>query len=139
MNKQVLKFGFGRAALVALFAGVLSFSSMAAVNETLKDAKASPSAVQYVGTSNDGIVFNVKHENADAAKFDLIIKNEYGDIVYQQQYNDKNFDKRVVLVKEGGDARLTFIIRSGNTSYKQVFNITTTTKTVEDVVVENAK
>ncbi len=29
----------------------------------------------------------------------LIIKNEYGDVVYQQEFNDKNFDKKVLLTK----------------------------------------
>jgi len=57
--------------------------------------------------------------------------------LYQQTYNDKNFDKKVVLVKEPGEARLTFIIKGADT-YKQSFDITTVTRTVEDVVVKNS-
>ena len=47
-------------------------------------------------------------------------------------FNDKNFDKRVMLVKEPGDAHLTFIIKGADT-YKQSFDISTDTRTVEDV------
>ena len=135
MNKQVLKFG-SRVIILAGLVGTLSFSGMAASTKKEKDAA---SAVQYVGTTDKGIVFNVKYDNNDASKFDLIIKNEYGDIVYQQQFNDKNFDKKVLLTKEAGDAHLTFIIRSASANIKQSFDITTSTRTVEEVVVKNAQ
>ncbi len=136
MNKQVLKFGIRRMIILASLVGTLSFSGFAAAN---KGGKESASAVQYVGTTDKGVVFNVKYDNASAAPFSLIIKNEFGDVVYQQQYNDKTFDKKVLLTKEPGDARLTFIIRSSSANIKQTFDITTTTKTVEEVVVKNAQ
>ncbi|MDQ2751394.1 MAG: hypothetical protein M3R72_00040 [Bacteroidota bacterium] len=136
MNKQVLKFGIRRMIVLAGLVGTFSFSGFAATNKGGKDAA---SAVQYVGTNDQGVVFDVKYENVSAAPFSLIIKNEYGDVVYQQQYNDKNFDKKVLLTKEPGDARLTFIIRSASANIKQSFDISTTTKTVEEVVVKNAQ
>src|SRR4051794_26276783 len=138
MKKQVLN--FRKAMLVAALASAVSFSAMAAP-ATSKNGKSDKSAqnyIQYVGTTDENIVFNVKYDNADAAKFDLIIKNENGDIVYQQTFNDKNFDKKVMLVKEPGDARLTFIIKGADT-YKQSFDISTVTRTVEDIVVKKSK
>lgn len=139
MNKQVLN--FRKAMLVAALVSAVTFSATAspANGKDAKNEKSAQNNVQYVGTTDAGIVFNVKYDNADAAKFDLIIKNEYGDIVYQQAYNDTNFDKKVVLVKEPGDAHLTFIIRAANNDYKQSFDISTVTRTVEDVVVKNSK
>lgn len=137
MKKQVINFKFSRAIVLAAIAGTLSLSAIAGT--TNKASKNTQSDVQYVGTTNNGVVFNVKHDNTDAGKFDLVIKNEYGEIVYQQQYSDKAFDKKIVLVKEPGDARLTFIIRSGSNTYKQSFDINTTTRTVEDVVVKSAQ
>lgn len=138
MKKQVLNFKFSRAIVLAAIAGTLSFSAMAGTTNS-KESKNTQSSVQYVGATNNGIVFNVKNENTEAGKFDLIIKNEFGEVVYQQQYSEKGFDKKIVLVKEPGDARLTFIIRSGNATYKQAFDINTTTRTVEDVVVKSAE
>lgn len=135
MNKQVLKFG-SKAVILAAIAGTLSFSAIAADKASGKEAA---SAVQYVGTTESGIVFNVKYENATATPFSLIIKNEYGDVVYSQQYSDKSFDKKVMLTKEPGDARLTFIIKSSSANIKQSFDISTKTRTVEDVVVKNAQ
>lgn len=138
MKKQV--FNFRKAMLVATLVSAVSFSAMAApaTSKNGKNDKSAQNHIQYVGTTNNGIVFNVKYDNADAANFDLVIKNEYGDIVYQQTFSDKNFDKKVVLVKEPGDAHLTFIIKGADT-YKQSFDITTVTRTVEDVVVKNSK
>ena len=135
MNKQVLKFG-SRMIILAGLVGSLSLSGLAA---TRVNEKETASAVQYVGITDKGVMFNVKYNNADASKFELIIKNEYGEVVYQQQYNDKNFDKKVLLMKEPGDAHLTFIIKSASANIKQSFDITTTTRTVEDVVVKNAQ
>lgn len=134
MNKQVLKFGT-RTVILAGLVATLSFSGYAAN----KNEKENASTVQYVGATEKGIEFNVKYSNANASPFSLIIKNEYGDVVYQQQYNDKTFDKKVLLAKEPGDAHLTFIIKSASTSIKQSFDITTTTRMVEDVVVKNAQ
>jgi hypothetical protein len=138
MKKQVMN--FRKAMLVAALVSAVSFSALAApaTSKNGKSDKTAQDYIQYVGTTGDNIVFNVKYDNADSAKFDLIIKNEFGDIVYQQSYNDKNFDKKVVLVKEPGDAHLTFIIKGADT-YKQSFDITTVTRTVEDVVVKNSK
>lgn len=135
MKKQVSN--FRKAILVATLISAVSFSAMAAPVAG-KEEKSAQNNIQYVGTTENGIVFNVKYNNADAARFDLIIKNEYGDVVYQQSFNDKNFDKKVVLVKEPGDARLTFIIKGADT-YKQSFDISTVTRTVQDVVVKNSK
>ena len=139
MKKQVLN--FRKAMLVAALVSVTSLSAMAApaTSRNDKSDKAAQSDIQYVGTTDAGVVFNVKYDNADSVKFDLVIKNGYGDVVYQQAYSDVNFDRKVVLVKEPGDARLTFIIRTANNDYKQSFDITTVTRTVEDVVVKNSK
>ena len=139
MKKQVLN--FRKAMVVAALVSAVSFSAMAApaTSKNDKSDKTAQNNIQYVGTTDDNIVFNVKYNNADSAKFDLIIKNQYGEVVYQQAYNEVNFDKKVVLLKEQGDAHLTFIIRTANNDYKQSFDITTVTRTVEDVVVKNSK
>jgi len=138
MKKQVLN--FRKAMVVAALVSAVSFSAMAApaTSKNGKSDKTEHNNIQYVGTTDDGIVFNVKYDNADSSNFDLVIKNEFGEIVYQQTFNDKNFDKRVMLVKEPGDAHLTFIIKGADT-YKQSFDISTVTRTVEDVVVKKSK
>ena len=137
MNKQVVKFSIRRIIILAGLVGSLTFSAVAA-NHNEKDKKA-PSVVQYVGATDSGIVFNVKYDNAEAAKFELIIKNEFGDVVYQQQFSDKSFDRKIVLVKEPGEAHLTFIIKSASETIKESFEISTSTRTVQEVVVKNVK
>jgi uncharacterized radical SAM superfamily protein len=138
MKKQVLN--LRKAMLVAVLVSTATLSAMAApaTSKNGKNDKASQSNIQYVGTTEDGIVFNVKYDNAEAAKFDLVIKNQYGETVYQQTFSDQNFDKKVVLVKEPGDAHLTFVIKGADT-YKQSFDISTVTRVVEDVVVKSTK
>jgi hypothetical protein len=139
MKKQVLN--FRKAMLVAALVSVTSLSATAAPASSKNDksSKTAQHNIQYVGTTDAGVVFNVKYDNTDSAKFDLIIKNGYGEVVYQQAYSDVNFDKKVMLLKEPGDAHLTFIIRTADNDYKQSFDITTVTRTVEDIMVKNSK
>ena len=95
------------------------------------------SNIEYVGTTDKGIVFNVSYDNPTGEKFDLVIKNAFVDIVFHQRFDDVNFSKKVVLVKEPGDAHLTFAIRTPNKDVSsQSFDIRTTARVVEDVVVK---
>jgi len=140
MKKQVLAFGFKRVIVLSGLVGVLTLSSFKpANNENTNNTNSTQSAIKYVGTNDAGIIFNVKYENADSSKFDLVIRNQYGDVVFQQQYSETNFDKKIVLVKEPGDAVLTFMIKSPKESYQQTYQINTTTRVVEDVVVKPTK
>lgn len=140
MKKQVLALGFKRVIVLSGLIGVLTLSSFKpANNENTNSKDPVQSAIKYVGTNEEGIIFNVKYENTDSSKFDLIIKNHYGDVVFQQQYNEINFDKKIILAKEPGDAVLTFIIKSPTQNFKQTYQINTTTRVVEDVVVVPTK
>ena len=40
-------------------------------------------SVQYTGSNDNSVMFRVKFQNATAQKFSLIIKNDVGDVVYQ--------------------------------------------------------
>ncbi len=136
MKKQAFKFGFKRFIVLSGLVSVLTVTSSISVKATNKNTVPAESTIQYVGTNEKGIVFNVKYDNPTETKFNLTIKNEVGDIVFMQQYTDKNFDKKIILAKEPGEAHVIFSIKSASTDYKQSFDISTTTKEVEEVVVK---
>jgi hypothetical protein len=65
----------------------------------------------------------------------LIIKNDVGDVVYQDQFNTADFNKAVHILKDGEFNKASFIIRVGNQQIEQRFVINRNTEVVENVVV----
>jgi len=80
---------------------------------SLTDAQVS---VKYVGTSNNQVVFQVVFDNPTGEKFALIIKNDAGDVVYHQQFNETHFAKNVYFENTDNEIQPTFIVRGANGS-----------------------
>jgi hypothetical protein len=73
-------------------------------------------SIKYVGSENGKVVFRVEYENPTAEKFSLIIRNDNGDVVYHQQFNDAHFAKNVFIDGIDSDIQPTFVIRSADNS-----------------------
>ena len=92
-------------------------------------------SVQYTGSNDNSVMFRVKFQNATAQKFSLIIKNDVGDVVYQDVFNTVDFNKSVHILNDGEFNKASFIIRVGNQQIEQKFEINRNTEVVENVVV----
>jgi hypothetical protein len=80
-------------------------------------------SVKYIGTSDNNLVFHLEYENKTGEKFFLIIKNDLGEIVYQNAYNDVHFEKNIRLPKEDSEMRPTFIIRTATEQVERKFSV----------------
>jgi hypothetical protein len=78
-------------------------------------------SVKYVGATENNIVFHLEFNNTAGEKFWLIIKNDAGDVVYQQAYKDAHFSKTIRLPKEEGEMHPTFVIRTANDQVERKF------------------
>ena len=83
-------------------------------------------AVKYVGATDANFVFRLTFENASAEKFWLIVKNDAGDVVFQQSFKDAHFAKTIQLPKLEGEMHPTFIIRTGAEQVERKFVINRT-------------
>jgi len=90
-------------------------------------------SVQYLGADADSYLFRVEFANPAARKFSLIIKNDDGVTVFQEQYSDARFSKTVRLPKEEMDIHPSFIVHTSNGDVKRSFNISR--KITENLVV----
>ena len=90
---------------------------------TLNDEQVS---VKYVGTTDNHVVFQVNFENPTGEKFSLIIKNDNGDVVYHQQFNETHFAKNVYFENTDTDIAPTFIIRNANNEIVRQFRVVKT-------------
>jgi len=102
----------------AAFAAVVVVSNplttLANGGENKKAATEQQVSVKYQGTSNNAIAFKVEFDNPTGEKFTLIIKNDNGDVVYHQQFNEAHFAKNVYIADAESDIHPTFVIRTAN-------------------------
>ncbi len=137
MKRTFVKTASKKFMAVTAIAALLSLASFTNANASATAIhKSKPVAVEYAGTVNSSVSFNINYKNETGSAFNLVVKNESGDIIYSHAYNDKNFSKKFVIneVPEDGGI-VTFLINGAGANLKQTFNISTTTKTVSDVVV----
>ena len=59
-------------------------------------------------------------------KFALVVKNDNGDVVFNQVFTDTHFSKTVVIENTESDIQPTFIIRTGNVELSRQFQVSTT-------------
>ncbi|MFL9481710.1 hypothetical protein ACI6Q2_02960 [Chitinophagaceae bacterium LWZ2-11] len=92
-------------------------------------------AITFLGSNQDGLVFNVKYDNTTANVFTVVVTDETGEVLYQDSFKDKQFDKKFLLPKSDVAKKISFAVKSDKGTISQNFNIDITTKVVEDVVV----
>ncbi len=83
-------------------------------------------SVKYQGTSETSIRFKVEFENPTSEKFNLIIKNDNGDVIFNQQFSEAHFSKSVLFQNTDTEFRPTFIIRSANGEIVRTFEVSKT-------------
>jgi hypothetical protein len=79
--------------------------------------------VNYVGATENNLVFHLDFDNKAGEKFWLIIKNDAGDVVFQQAYRDVHFSKTIRLPKEEGEIHPSFVIRTANDQVERKFSV----------------
>ena len=79
--------------------------------------------VTYEGVSENSLVFRVNYENVSGEKFWLIIKDDNGDVVFQQQFSDAHFAKNVFFENTDTNISPTFVIRKGNNEVVRQFQV----------------
>jgi hypothetical protein len=93
------------------------------------------SSVQFVGASDEAMVFDVKLDNANGDKFTITVTTKDGDVLFSKEFNDKNFAKKFKLVKSDDINSYNFKITSSNKDLEQTFVVDATIKTVDNVTV----
>ena len=68
--------------------------------------------------------------------FDFVVKDEDGEVLFEKEYNSKQFHKKVQLSKIDDLKKLSFSIVSDNDNVVQTKEILIKTQFVEDVLVK---
>lgn len=119
----------------SLFFSAQTFAARNFGDSTIKENLAGKVSVKYIGNSEDGIFFNVKYNNEKGKYFDVVIKDESGEILYSGNFNDKSFDKKFLLPKDHEVSSLSIAVIAGKNDFVQNYNVTVKSNTYTDVVV----
>jgi hypothetical protein len=140
MKPVIASFNLKKSTSVLAAALMLSLGSATAVHAApIIEKIISPTdkqlTVNFVGKSEDALVFHLEFENKTGEKFYLIIKNDADEIVYQSSFSGSNFERNIRIANTEFELHPTFIIRTSNEEVSRKFSVTT--KTTENYVVTN--
>jgi hypothetical protein len=115
---------------------VLSLATAQAQTVSTVDGQSDNATVKYLGTQDDMVVFNVSYSNPDGSKFTLIVKDQDGQPLYSNSFNDKSFYKQFRLPKTDKD-RVVFVFRDGHDAdVVKAFEINVSSRFIHEVAIK---
>ena len=128
---------FKATAIVMLISGTsyLNAQVIATASTISTPVENSNAVIKHLETVNDMLVFEVRLNNVSGERFNVVIKDNDGSVLYHEGYNDKYFSKKFKLPK-GDNEKLTFIIRKASGNISQTFEINSNVRYVEEVIVK---
>ena len=145
MNMQTFNNIAKRITLVCILAIATLLSTQAKANAArvnisenivLDSSSAYKLDLVYVGNSAEGLEFDVRYNNLSGKYFSFVIKDENGDVLFEQSYNNKVFYKKVQLPEVGDVKALTFTILNDKNKVVQTKEVKISTNLVQDVLVK---
>ena len=134
MKRTIVNIAGKKLIAASFIAAVLATTSVKAnCIEIISEKNAAQ--IQFVGSADNALFFNLKVNNPNADKFTVLVKTDDGTVLYSGEFSDKDFDKKFKLVKGDDNIRYNFSIKSSNKSLEQTFQVNTITKSVDDVVI----
>jgi len=105
-------------------------------NMIIDSTKSNKLEVKYLGSHNDNLEFDVHYNNLKGNSFAFVVKDEDGEVLFEKEYSNKQFHKKVQLAKFDDLRKLSFSILSENDNVLQTKEILIRTQFVEDVLVK---
>ena len=127
MKQTFANFNLRKSASVLAAAALLSLGSAELNAAPIIEKIISPTdqqvAVTFIGVNGSDLVFHLEYENKTGEKFWLIVKNDAGEVVYQDAFSDVHFKKNIRIADEGSDMNPTFVIRTSNEQVERKFAV----------------
>lgn len=135
MKKQFINTANIKVYTSAFLVSFLLLTGFNPANASGKDYKLLDAKISYVGSQSNLLTFNIDYNNVEETPFVLELTDDNGQILFQKKFTDKSFNKNIVIKNIGETVKVNFSIIAAKKVMNQLFNITTETKLVEDVVV----
>ena len=93
-----------------------------------------PAAIRHLGNTNETMNFQVKYDNESGNKFAVTVRDQENNILFQEYYTEKKFDKKFTLPRV--DNKVIFQIKNVKDNSIQTFEVNTNIRMVEEVIVK---
>jgi len=127
MKPVIANFNLKKSASVLAAAALLSLGTAKLQAAPIIEKIISPTerkvTVNFVGANDNTLIFHLEFDNKTGEKFWLIIKNDAGDIVYQNAFTDAHFSKNIRITKEESEMHPTFVIRTSTEQVERKFSV----------------
>ena len=94
-----------------------------------------PAAIRHLGNTVETMNFQVKYDNEAGDKFAVVVRDQDNNVLFQEYYTDKKFDKKFALPKVDNN-KVIFQIKNVKDNAIQTFEVNTNTRLVEEVIVK---
>ncbi len=131
---RIVKKGLFSTTLFALL--LISLAPQTVLAQESNNETPATTVVKYLGLVEEKLLFNVDIENKNEERCWISIEDEYGNVLYKQNFKDAKYTKTFGIGKEEVDGKnLRFILYKGKVKQEQVFQVSTSVRVVHDVVV----
>jgi hypothetical protein len=126
-------FSLVKKTVIMLLAVILTLNSATAKvsDSTIDEENASVSCLKM---EEGQVYFNVKFENAEGGRFDILVNDANGDNLYRAAFTGKNFNKVFRAPVENG--KLVIVIRDSKANTSHKFELSTESKMVQQILVK---
>lgn len=90
--------------------------------------------VKYLWGDNDALFFDVKYDNKAGKNFKLLVLDETGEALFEDNYS-RDLDKKLKVPRLTDTDHVIFLIKSAKDNAELSYKVNVTTKVVDDAVV----
>lgn len=117
-----------------LLAVSITYTATAHVPDSTGDDDDTSASVSCLKMEEGQVYFNVKFENADGSRFDIVVNDVNGDNLYRATFAGQHFNRVFRAPVENG--KLVIIIRNGKDKVDHKFELSAESKLVEQILVK---
>ena len=119
-----------------LFAFTLATTTTFANNE---NPTTSTIELKFIGKHENQPIFELNLANKEADEFSIIIRDEFGSLLYAGKAKGTNVTRKFMLNEEVGDANLYVEVRSKKSSKSETYRISKSYSYKDEPVITSAK
>ncbi|WEK37130.1 MAG: hypothetical protein P0Y53_06420 [Candidatus Pseudobacter hemicellulosilyticus] len=123
-------------AAILLIVSTATLKAQSAADSTGSSSDSITRQVKHLGNIGANMVFQVQYANPTGERFLVQIKDGDNTTLFQEAFTAKKFDRKF-RVPRAEQGQLTFIIKGNrNTTVLESFEVNTSTRVVEEIVVQ---
>ena len=122
-----------------LVAFTLATTASFASTKPENPATASTIELKFIGKHENQPIFELNLANAEADEFTIIIRDEYGNLLYNGKAKGTNITRKFMLNDEIGDTNLFVEVRAKKNSKTETYKISKSYSYTDEPVISSSK